>query len=59
MLKRSYTGTFHRLSPKHLDRYIQEFSARHNLRKLDTIDQMRAMVMAVVGHRLLYRDLIR
>ena len=59
MLKRSYTGTFHRLSPKHLDRYIQEFSARHNLRQLDTIDQMRAMVMAVVGHRLLYRDLIR
>ena len=59
MLKRSYTGTFHRLSPKHLDRCIQEFSARHNLRNLDTIDQMRTMVMAVVGHRLLYRDLIR
>ena len=35
-------GTFHKLSLKHLDRYIQEFSGKHNRRPLDTIDQMRA-----------------
>ena len=33
-----------------------ECSGRHNLRELDTIDQMRAMVMAAVGRRLMYRD---
>ena len=26
MIKRSYTGTFHKLSPKHLERYIQEIA---------------------------------
>ena len=29
MLKRAHKGTFHKLSPKHLDRYIQEFAGRH------------------------------
>ncbi len=59
MLKRGYIGTFHKMSVKHLQRYVDEFSGRHNLRELDTIDQMRAMVMAVVGRRLMYKDLIR
>ncbi len=26
MLKRAHKGTFHKLSPKHLDRYVQEFT---------------------------------
>ena len=30
-------GTFHKLSPKHLDRYVQEFAGKHNLREHDTI----------------------
>ena len=41
MLKRGYMGTYHRMSPKHLDRYVQEFSGRHNQRSRDTIEQMR------------------
>lgn len=57
MLKRSYTGTFHMMSPKHLERYVREFSSRHNVRELDTLDQMRLLVMAVVGRRLMYREL--
>ena len=32
MLKRGYHGTFHHLSAKHLQRYIDEFATRHNLR---------------------------
>ena len=31
MLKRGHAGTFHKISPKHMDRYVQEFAARHNL----------------------------
>ena len=58
MLKRSHTGTFHKLSPKHMDRYVQEFAARHNMRDRDTIDQMAHMAKGMVGKRLRYRDLI-
>ena len=58
MLKRAHMGTFHRLSPKHLHRYIGEFVGRHNSRPLDTIDQMAGMVRGMEGKRLRYRDLI-
>ena len=58
MLKRAHTGTFHKLSPKHLNRYVQEFAGKHNLLSADTIDQMRIVVLGLVGHRLLYKRLI-
>ena len=44
MLKRAYQGTYHKMSPKHLDRYVTEFAGRHNLREKDTIDQMTGLV---------------
>ena len=58
MLKRAHMGTFHKLSPKHLDRYVQEFAGRHNIRDLDTIDQMAFVIDAMIGKRLRYMDLI-
>ena len=58
MLKRAHKGTFHRLSAKHLQRYVNEFAGRHNSRDRDTIDQMNAIVAGLVGKRLMYRDLI-
>ena len=58
MLKRGYVGTYHRMSPKHLHRYVDEFSGRHNIRKADTIDQMAAMVRGMDGKRLRYKDLV-
>ena len=36
-LKRAHKGTFHRLSPKHLHRYVDEFVGRHNMREMDTL----------------------
>ena len=57
MLKRGYHGTYHQMSPKHLQRYVNEFAGRHNLRDLDTIDQMRLLAAGMVGRRLLYRNL--
>ena len=45
-LKRGYHGTYHKMSEKHLDRYVSEFAGRHNHRPLDTIDQMSAMANA-------------
>ena len=58
MLKRAHKGTFHKLSPKHLDRYVQEFAGRHNLREQDTIDQLAAIRGGMEGKRLRYRALI-
>ena len=58
MLKRAHTGTFHKLSPKHLDRYVQEVAGRHNLRELDTINIMFAVASGMEGKRLRYRELI-
>ena len=57
MLKRGYHGTYHQMSEKHLERYINEFSGRHNSRPLDTEDQMTALAKATAGKRLSYREL--
>ena len=57
MLKRGYYGTYHRMSYKHLQRYVNEFCGRHNVRDFDTIDQMAAVVVGLVGKRLQYREL--
>ena len=57
-LKRGYYGTYHRISPKHLDRYVTEFSGRHNVRELDTIDQMALLAKGMVGKSLPYKELV-
>ena len=58
MLKRAHKGVYHKLSAKHLQRYVNEFAGRQNIRDKDTIDQMRDVVCGLVGKRLLYRDLV-
>ena len=58
MLKRAHKGTFHKMSPKHLNRYVQEFAGKHNIRECNTLDQMRTTVAGLVGRNLLYRDLV-
>ena len=44
-----HKGTFHKLSPKHLDRYVQEFAGLHNIRDLDTIEQIRSLRSGMEG----------
>ena len=58
MLKRAHKGTFHKMSPKHLERYVDEFAGKHNIRNSGTIAQMRDIVARLVGRRLLHRDLV-
>lgn len=57
-LKRGYYGTYHKISPKHLGRYVTEFAGRHNVREMDTIDQMAFVAKGIVGKRLKYEELI-
>ena len=58
MLKRGYTGVYHKMSVEHLGRCVNEFTGRHNVRKLDTIKQLESAVRGMEGKRLRYVDLI-
>ena len=57
-LKRAHKGVYHKISPKHLDRYVKQFAGKHNSRNTDTITQMGGVIAGMVGKRLMYRDLI-
>ena len=57
-LKRAHKGTFHRLSPKHLHRYVDEFVGRHNMREMDTLHQMSEIAEKMEGKSLCYKDLV-
>ena len=59
MLKRAHMGTYHKLSPKHLNRYVQQFAGKQNFREKDTLAQMSSVATGMVGKCLTYRDLIR
>ena len=58
MLKRAHTGTFHKMSRKHLNRYVKEFEGRHNRRPPDTEEQMGIMATSALGRRLTFNKLI-
>lgn len=59
LLKRVYYGTYHRMSPKHLQRYVNEFVERHNIRRLDTVDQMESITMGMFDKLITYKLLTR
>ena len=58
MLKRAHKGVYHKLSAKHLDRYVREFAGRHNVREMDTLEQMGVVIVGMVGKSIMYRELI-
>ena len=54
--KRGIVGTFHHVSDKHLDRYVNEFGFRWDNRKIE--DGVRAIsaIKATEGKRLFYKE---
>ena len=58
MLKRAHKGVYHKMSAKHLQRYVDEFAGRHGIRERGTLDQMQSVVAGMVGKRLTYRNLV-
>ena len=58
-LKRGYYGTYRRMSPKRLNRYVNEFAGRHNNHRTDTVEQLTVMAGGMEGKRLTYSELVR
>ena len=59
MLKRAHKGTYHKMSVKHLNRYVSEFAGRHNIREQDTIVQMEMLSKGMTNKQLPYKELIK
>ena len=56
-LKRSYKGIYHWMSPKHLQRYVNECCGRLNMRNLKLEDKLGQMVRGMDGKPLPYKVL--
>ena len=57
MLKRGYIGTYHRMSRKHMGRYVTKVAGRHDGRPSDTLDQIELIARNTKGKQLRYKDL--
>ena len=58
LLRRSYHGTHHWMSAKHLASYVNEFATRSNLRGDNTKTFMEHIAREMSGKRLPYKELI-
>lgn len=60
VMKRGLHGVYHHASPKHLDRYVSEFTFRLNDGdvKRHTLDRIASLLFAATGPRLTYKALI-
>ena len=58
VLKRGYYGIYHYMSPKHLERYVNEFAGRFNMNKISSMDCIDMVLSDSVNKRLTYRRLI-
>ena len=58
ILKRGHKGVYHKTSPKHLPRYVQEFVGRHNQRALPPLARMEQLAGRMADKRLRYADLV-
>lgn len=57
-LKRCLYGTYHQISKKHSQGYIDEFTLRFNARKYNEQERFNLVLSSVVGKRLTYQQLI-
>ena len=57
LFKRGLHGICHHMSRQHLQRYLAEFAGRHNVRDLDTAEQMGRLALGLNGRRLTWKML--
>jgi transposase-like protein len=58
LLKRGHYGIYHYMSAKHLHRYVNEFSFRHNTAQSGTMRFIDMTIERMLGKRLTYKDLV-
>ena len=56
LIKRGLMGTFHSVSRKHLQNYLNEFEFRWNTRKLNDGERVAKAIKRIDGKRLQYRE---
>ncbi len=61
VMKRGVHGVYHQVSPKHLHRYVDEFTFRLNEGNVEThtLDRLDLFIQAMDGKRLTYARLIQ
>ena len=57
LLKRGSHGTFRHFSRWHLQRHLDEFATRTNLRTMDTLTIMQETASRMIGKRLTHEQL--
>ena len=56
--KRMIDGTYHRVSKKHLQTYVDEFAFRFNTRNYEEQERFDLMLGSMINKRLTYRELV-
>ncbi len=59
LLKCGHYGVYHNMSPKHLERYVDEFSTRLNMRALDTMSKVENVIAGSLEVTMPYKELTR